>query len=120
MKTKSASRVDVIFRAFSDRTRLRILHMLRGGELCVCEIVDVLDVPLSPGDLMLLCSDGFYEATNTAGEAFGVARVGEVLRANRAAGATEVLSALRDSVDTFRAGSRQLDDMTAVAIKRIG
>jgi len=45
MKTKSASRVDLIFRAFSDRTRLRILNMLRGGELCVCDIVDVLDVP---------------------------------------------------------------------------
>jgi len=79
-----------------------------------------LELPLAPGDLVLLCSDGFYEATNAAGEAFGVARVGEVLRASRAAGATEILSALRDAVDAFRAGSRQLDDMTAVAIKRIG
>jgi ArsR family transcriptional regulator len=34
-----------MFRAFSDRTRLRILHMLRGGELCVCDIVSVLRVP---------------------------------------------------------------------------
>jgi ArsR family transcriptional regulator len=39
------SRVDHMFRAFSDQTRLRILHMLRGGELCVCDIVDVLRVP---------------------------------------------------------------------------
>lgn len=45
MKTLAANRVDVMFRAFSDRTRLRILHMLRGGELCVCHIVDVLAVP---------------------------------------------------------------------------
>ena len=45
MKTQSASRVDVMFRALSDRTRLRILHMLRGGELCVCDIVAVLGVP---------------------------------------------------------------------------
>jgi ArsR family transcriptional regulator len=34
-----------MFRAFSDRTRLRILHLLRGGELCVCDIVRVLDLP---------------------------------------------------------------------------
>ena len=34
-----------MFRAFSDRTRLRILHLLRGGELCVCDIVQVLEVP---------------------------------------------------------------------------
>ena len=34
-----------MFRAFSDRTRLRILHMLAGGELCVCDLVTVIDVP---------------------------------------------------------------------------
>ena len=46
MRVKNtANTVDVMFRAFSDRTRLRILHMLRGGELCVCDIVDVLRVP---------------------------------------------------------------------------
>ena len=39
------SPVDVMFKAFADRTRLRILHLLRGGELCVCELVRVLDVP---------------------------------------------------------------------------
>lgn len=39
------SKVDTMFRAFGDRTRLRILHMLRGGELCVCDIVRVLRVP---------------------------------------------------------------------------
>ncbi|WP_237226176.1 ArsR/SmtB family transcription factor [Rubinisphaera sp. JC750] len=36
---------ETIFRALSDRTRLRILNLLRGGELCVCDLVDVLDVP---------------------------------------------------------------------------
>ena len=45
MSVKQASRVDLMFRAFSDRTRLRILHLLRGGELCVCDLVDVLEVP---------------------------------------------------------------------------
>ena len=46
MNTKVAkSPVDLMFRAFSDRTRLRILHMLRGGELCVCDLVTVIDVP---------------------------------------------------------------------------
>jgi ArsR family transcriptional regulator len=34
-----------MFRAFSDRTRLRILHMLGSGEVCVCDLVSVLDVP---------------------------------------------------------------------------
>jgi ArsR family transcriptional regulator len=43
--TVTPDRVDVMFRAFSDRTRLRILNMLRTGETCVCDLVRVLDVP---------------------------------------------------------------------------
>jgi ArsR family transcriptional regulator len=34
-----------LFRALSDPTRLRILHLLRAGELCVGDLVTVLDVP---------------------------------------------------------------------------
>lgn len=45
MKTKLASRVDVMFRAFSDRTRLRMLHLLTSGELCVCDLVQALRIP---------------------------------------------------------------------------
>jgi ArsR family transcriptional regulator len=45
MKTKRGTPADRLFRAFSDRTRLRILSLLRRGELCVCEIVGVLGVP---------------------------------------------------------------------------
>ncbi len=45
MKTAAANDVDLMFRAFADPTRLRILHLLLGGELCVCEIVRVLRVP---------------------------------------------------------------------------
>jgi len=37
--------VNLMFRAFSDRTRLRILHLLLRGELCVCDIVGVIRVP---------------------------------------------------------------------------
>jgi ArsR family transcriptional regulator len=41
---KTTNRVDLIFRAFSDRTRLRILHLLLGGEMCVADLVAVLRV----------------------------------------------------------------------------
>jgi ArsR family transcriptional regulator, arsenate/arsenite/antimonite-responsive transcriptional repressor len=39
------TRVDHMFRAFSDPTRLRILHLIRDGEVCVCDLVDVLRLP---------------------------------------------------------------------------
>ena len=41
----SRTPVDRLFRAFSDRTRLRILHLLQQGELCVCDLVSILRVP---------------------------------------------------------------------------
>ncbi|MCL4190278.1 MAG: winged helix-turn-helix domain-containing protein [Thermoguttaceae bacterium] len=37
--------VETIFRALSERIRLRILNLLREGEVCVCDLVDVLQVP---------------------------------------------------------------------------
>jgi ArsR family transcriptional regulator, arsenate/arsenite/antimonite-responsive transcriptional repressor len=46
MKTKTIQpQIKSIFRALSDRTRLRIMNLLRSGELCVCHLVAVLDVP---------------------------------------------------------------------------
>lgn len=39
------SRTPGLFRALSDPTRLRILHLLRDGELCVCDLMQILRVP---------------------------------------------------------------------------
>ncbi|MHC4550246.1 MAG: ArsR/SmtB family transcription factor [Planctomycetota bacterium] len=35
---------SLMFRAFADETRLRILHLLCGGELCVGDLVEILGV----------------------------------------------------------------------------
>ena len=67
---EKAGSVDKLFRAFSDRTRLRILHMLRNGEVCVCDLTSVLDVPqpkvsrhlsyLRKAGLVLVRKDGYW------------------------------------------------------------
>lgn len=36
-----------LFKALSDETRLRILTLLLDGELCVCEVMAMLDLPQS-------------------------------------------------------------------------
>lgn len=41
---RSANRLDLMFRAFSDKTRLRILHLLRDGEMCVGDLVEILGI----------------------------------------------------------------------------
>lgn len=35
------------FKGLSDPTRLRILNLLNAGELCVCDLMAVLDIPQS-------------------------------------------------------------------------
>ena len=44
-QTEMVDSIDLMFRAFSDRTRLRILHILQGGELCVGDLVEILLAP---------------------------------------------------------------------------
>jgi len=39
--------IDRMFKAFADETRLRILHVLTRGELCVCDLLDILHLPQS-------------------------------------------------------------------------
>ena len=45
MTTLTRSRMATLFRALSDSTRLRILHLLKRGELCVCDLMQILRIP---------------------------------------------------------------------------
>jgi ArsR family transcriptional regulator len=45
MVKTGTTRPDRLFRALSDKTRLRILNLLLSGELCVCDLVSVLGIP---------------------------------------------------------------------------
>jgi len=45
MPAAARNRVDLTFRAFADPIRLRILNLIQDGELCVCDLVEVLKLP---------------------------------------------------------------------------
>jgi ArsR family transcriptional regulator len=45
MPSAPKTKVDLMFRAFSDPIRLRILSLIQLGELCVCDLVEILEVP---------------------------------------------------------------------------
>ena len=45
MAGPGARHINLMFRAFSDPTRLRILHLIQERELCVGDIVGVLRLP---------------------------------------------------------------------------
>ncbi len=42
---RALEEVDLRLRALADPTRLRILNLLAAGELCVCDLVDLLALP---------------------------------------------------------------------------
>jgi ArsR family transcriptional regulator, arsenate/arsenite/antimonite-responsive transcriptional repressor len=52
------------FRALGEPTRLRILDLLAGGERCVCDVVDQMDIPqpLLSHHLKALREAGFVHA----------------------------------------------------------
>ena len=76
----------------------------------------VLD--MKPGDILVLLSDGIYECENQRGEAFGEARVQDLVATHHGASMAEWLEILFASVTRFTAGAPQADDMTAVVVKR--
>src|ERR1043165_2445989 len=39
---KKEARMELLFRALADRTRLRLLNLMASGEVCVCFFVEVL------------------------------------------------------------------------------
>lgn len=42
MAGKNGFKLDQIFAALADRTRLRLLNLMRGGEVCVCFFAETL------------------------------------------------------------------------------
>lgn len=63
--TASLDAADALFKGFADPTRLRILNVLAAGELCVCDIVDILGVaqPAVSRHLAYLRRSGLVSAT---------------------------------------------------------
>jgi ArsR family transcriptional regulator len=43
-KENSISRLEALFGALADRTRLRLLNLMGGDEICVCFLVEALDL----------------------------------------------------------------------------
>ncbi len=66
-------------------------------------------------DLLLLFSDGITEARDVSGEAFGEARVVDVVRAACKQPAEEIVDAVFAEVDSF--SSARTDDQTVVVLK---
>ncbi len=77
-------------------------------------------VHMSPGDVLVLYTDGITEALrdgdSSRGEEYGVERLVEVARSCQGPSAAEVIDAVFESVEAWTAGTPQIDDRTIVAV----
>jgi sigma-B regulation protein RsbU (phosphoserine phosphatase) len=76
-------------------------------------------LPLQPGDLLLIYSDGITEAMNPQNEEYGIGRLEEQAIHNSTFSSEETLDAILQDVQDHADGTPQSDDITLMVIKRI-
>ena len=103
--------LDTLFRGFADPTRLRVLNILAAGELCVCDIVEILELPQPTVSrhLAYLRRCGLVEAT----------REWKYAHYRLAATHNAVQSNLIDCVRSCFVGIQLLDEERRVAVARV-
>jgi sigma-B regulation protein RsbU (phosphoserine phosphatase) len=72
---------------------------------------------LSEGQIIVLATDGVWEAENIDGEMFGKDRIYDLIRANAALSAKGILNILMNMLYRFTKGRKFEDDVTLVVLK---
>lgn len=75
---------------------------------------------LRPGSLVLLATDGLWEAANSAGEQFGLDRLRRIMHQHAAQDANEICTSITMSLLGFFGGEPQSDDISFVIVKLTG
>ncbi len=72
---------------------------------------------ITSGQILVMSTDGVWEARNAEGKMYGKDRLYQVLRENASATAAEIQTAVFESVRRFRNNTPLEDDMTLVIVK---
>lgn len=70
-----------------------------------------------PGGVLLIGTDGIWEARNQSGEMYGKDRLRALIKAHAADNSDQIAQAILDDVVLFREGTPQTDDITLVVLK---
>ena len=110
--------------AYADGRQVQILSpsglvlglQIDNGEMFT-RLLEEVTVPLGPGDLFLLYTDGITEAMNPDGEYFGEQRLGSIIQQQAHLPFEELRERILRDVGMFVAGAPQQDDMTMLLLK---
>ncbi len=74
---------------------------------------------IAAGQVIVIGTDGIWEARNPAGQMFGKDRWMRVIRDNAGEPARAIAIAVLDAVEEFRNAGEQADDITVMVVKII-
>jgi serine phosphatase RsbU (regulator of sigma subunit)/pSer/pThr/pTyr-binding forkhead associated (FHA) protein len=98
-------------------------ELLKGGGPVIGMLPSVeyreSSLQLDGGDILVIYSDGITEATDTAGEQFGVERLAETAVRLRDQPSSAIVSEINNALDMFTGGAPPSDDITIVVVRRI-
>ena len=104
---------DGVFRIFRDK------HGLMLGAMPKVKYRDY-ELMLSPGDKVFVYTDGVPEANNPNEELYGMNRLETALNCLADKSPEEILSGVREDVDSFVNGAKQFDDLTMLCLEYKG
>ena len=78
------------------------------------------EINLSPGDSILVYTDGVAEANDTSRKQFGLERIEEALDSGGNKDCKSMVLNIKEKIDEFTQGADQFDDITMVAVKYNG
>jgi sigma-B regulation protein RsbU (phosphoserine phosphatase) len=97
------------------------IHRLETGGTVVglfdFSLYDTGEIEVSPGDLLVVFSDGVTEAVNAEGDEFGDERLAECLASVRGGSAEQALAAVQKAVAEFAGTEPPRDDMTLMVLR---
>ncbi len=72
---------------------------------------------IAPGQIIVIATDGIWEARNPEGEMFSKDRIHKIIRQNASASATEIQNLIFESLRHFQKEAKLEDDLTLVVVK---
>jgi len=104
-------------------------HLLKEGEFRQLEIGGLVvgiepnsvynegKVHLSPGEIIVIYSDGVTETEDASETLFGEQRLQEIIKKNKNLSSQEIMAEIYKEVKNFQSGTEQDDDITLIVMK---